>query len=704
MMNSNSNDASGSSLRGSACVLCHKRKIKCDRNNELDEPCSQCVKTKSQCEPRDLLPPRRRKKTETILRERLRRYEEILRRHGIDPGVAGGDLIISPESTNAIQEGNTTPELQNLQQDSGHFISKDGKSIYLDNHMWKSVSNELDETDNLLIDDSEDDVGSTAGENEADTTNLNHLVFSSIGRRSLTHLHPSPVDIFCLWQIFLERVNPLTKVLHVPTVQLQILDTTRNLAKVPKGLEALMFAIYHGAVISLDQNEVEEKFKESRSVLLKNYRIGIRQAFINAGILNTSNIIVLQAFVIFILSARITYDPNTLWSLSGIAVRIAQRIGLHRDGTELRLSAFESEMRRRLWWAVLVIEGSIAHMSGSYSYLFTISNTRLPSNVNDSDLYPDMKEHPLESNGPTEMLFCMSRYEIAQWLNKDPKLRVVLSGNSSRSTVDSNISTTEKSKAVDEIERSLTEKIFRHCDQSIPLHMVTLISGRVTVSLLGLLLHYPRRYHDQVVGMSQSERDYLFSLCLEIAENSSALLANNKTNGYLWYTGYHTPWDPFIFLLLELRVRTTGDEVTKAWHYIDAVCSQRYEKIEPAALSLLHFALAKLALKAWNVYQKEYEKQHAITPTRLAIIDRFSRLIQHNARQSRAVSASSLPPVDSSNDQNSQMHRGADNRIPDIFKPELTGMDDLDYNIPMEWEQWGTLLQQFPFTENDTFR
>lgn len=90
--------------------------------------------------------------------------------------------------------------------------------------------------------------------------------------------------------------------MHSPTVQIQILDAAKRPDSVSKELEALMFAIYYSSLVSLSSSEVQEMFNESREILMKRYRRGIQQALVNAGILKTSSIIVLQAFMIFIVS------------------------------------------------------------------------------------------------------------------------------------------------------------------------------------------------------------------------------------------------------------------------------------------------------------------------------------------------------------------------------------------------------------------
>lgn len=53
---------------------------------------------------------------------------------------------------------------------------------------------------------------------------------------------------------------------------------------------------------------------------------------------------------LFLLSSRYLYDPHTYWILTGIAARIGQRIGLHRDGEKLGLPPFDVEMRPWLFY------------------------------------------------------------------------------------------------------------------------------------------------------------------------------------------------------------------------------------------------------------------------------------------------------------------------------------------------------------------
>lgn len=126
------------------------------------------------------------------------------------------------------------------------------------------------------------------------------MLLDSSQKKSLTALHPSPLHIFKLWQTFLQNVNPLIKLLHVPTAQQQILDAADNLPGVSKEFEALMFCIYCLAVVSLGEKEAQDSFGEEKTVLLSRYRRGAQLALAKAGLLRASSMVVMQAFLLYL--------------------------------------------------------------------------------------------------------------------------------------------------------------------------------------------------------------------------------------------------------------------------------------------------------------------------------------------------------------------------------------------------------------------
>ena len=51
-------------------------------------------------------------------------------------------------------------------------------------------------------------------------------------------------------------MDPVLKVVHVPTMTKTIKELRKNMDNITPSLEALMFSIYYAAIISLDEDEV----------------------------------------------------------------------------------------------------------------------------------------------------------------------------------------------------------------------------------------------------------------------------------------------------------------------------------------------------------------------------------------------------------------------------------------------------------------
>ncbi len=80
-----------------ACILCHQRKVKCDRKF----PCSNCIKSQTECVPATAVRRRpRRQFAEHDLLERIRKYEELLQRNNIRFEPLRKDLAAEKPSPN----------------------------------------------------------------------------------------------------------------------------------------------------------------------------------------------------------------------------------------------------------------------------------------------------------------------------------------------------------------------------------------------------------------------------------------------------------------------------------------------------------------------------------------------------------------------------------------------------------------------------
>lgn len=126
----------------------------------------------------------------------------------------------------------------------------------------------------------------------------------------ISSLHPEQVQIFRLWQIYLENINPLLKVTHTPTLQARIIDAAGDIASISPSLEALMFSIYCVSIHSLAEDECRTLFGSLRKDLLRNYQSGCQQALLRSGFLRSSNRDCLTSLYLYLVSVS-SCNPTT---------------------------------------------------------------------------------------------------------------------------------------------------------------------------------------------------------------------------------------------------------------------------------------------------------------------------------------------------------------------------------------------------------
>ena len=116
--------------------------------------------------------------------------------------------------------------------------------------------------------------------------------------------HPSQSHMLLLCAFYVDNVDPIFKVIHVPSLKKSVSDASHDLNNVlrNKSMEALFFAMYYAAITSLSTEQCETYFQENKSQLLAKYQVACKIAFANADILIGADLVLLQALVIFLVS------------------------------------------------------------------------------------------------------------------------------------------------------------------------------------------------------------------------------------------------------------------------------------------------------------------------------------------------------------------------------------------------------------------
>ncbi|RYC65994.1 hypothetical protein CHU98_g260 [Xylaria longipes] len=578
--------------RGHSCVLCQQRKVRCDKK----KPCSNCVKAGVDCRVVPPQPPRRRKKRipERDLVDRLRKYEALLSQNGIEFESLGPDIKITDPGS--VEEGDELdPDFLRQRARASpagpgsDVISSAGENLH--RPRWFPFQKEFRAPTDPLPDSSEEeDVGSTINSAYDQMFGNTDSFPFAIGSQpqSVTDLHPSGVQIFQIWQIYLDNVNPLLKLTHTPTLQVQIIEASTNLTKVSKSLEALMFAIYLMAITSLTDDEVEQTFSESRSNLLMKYQHGAQQALFNAGFMR-------------------------------IGVRLAQRLGLQRDGAEFGFSPFEVEERRRLWWNLAGFDRRIGEMCGSpLTAISTGFNCKLPLNINDADLNTLAKDPPPPHTGATEMIFALTRLEFAKAPGND-KMKAQLSAANPQAVT--NLADHRLSSYFDQFAHYMEETYLKFCDPKIPIHYMTLLMTRGHICKLKIISGFFRVAIMAPSPLPATESEALLIEAIRMLEYDSMLQAHERLKGFLWYTKMYFPFPAYVCLLSELRHRTAGDLCERAWETIFEHAEKR--KMTTATSTPLHLAFSGLFVKAWDAREAaEAANGRTLAPPRLITIMR----------------------------------------------------------------------------------
>lgn len=411
-------------------------------------------------------------------------------------------------------------------------------------------------------------------------------------------LHPSPEHIPVYWLLYKENVDPLVKVLHVPTFQATVLEARDRLHKIPKALDAMLFSIYYAAITSLTLEECKSRFGQEKKELLKKYRFAVEQALARANFMTTEELLVLQALVVFLMCLRRNDDARVIWTLTGLVVRVAQTLGLHRDGSNFNLKPFDTEMRRRVWWNVCLLDVRASEDHGCDPTITEhMFDTRIPLNIYDADLDPLMTEPPKERLGGTDMIFCLIRAEMSTVFRK-------INFVPRNSNLDTTMTLVQKEELIAACHQRIEERYLKQIDMSVPLYWVVAHVARLMLSKMWVMCYHPIQRTDGVASLPQETRDKLFTTSLETLEYHTLLENEVRFAKWNWLFKTYIQWHALAFLLTELTFRTKGDLVERAWRVINAIFAKWSESTSQSNKVGLWKPLRKLMSTARSVREQ----------------------------------------------------------------------------------------------------
>lgn len=322
-------------------------------------------------------------------------------------------------------------------------------------------------------------------------------------------------------------------------------------------------------------------------------------------------------------------------------------MGLHRDPGQYGLPPFEVEQRRRLWWTIVGYDRRIGEMTGStVTALSTGGDTKIPLNVNDSDLHIDGKESPTPHTGPTEMLFALTRTELAMAVASDSNRDSHKLSNSDKSPPAASYSQPgptirlvgqdSPAYTLDGYCAHVEGTYLSHCDPKIPFHFFTLTMTRQALCKMRVINFLVRMHDAEHMPLKEVERDSLFLQAIQMIEYDNVVQSSESLRPYKWYSMHHFPFPAYMFLVQELRSRITGPMVERAWEAI--ALNHDLRGLLNNYHSPMHMVFGNHFIKAWDTHeaaQRSAGKQ-VIRPS-------FLGILRDRAEQRRRARAENRP-------------------------------------------------------------
>ncbi|KAM5355299.1 hypothetical protein ACJ41O_001945 [Fusarium nematophilum] len=650
-------------LNPRSCVTCRRRKVRCDKQMPCSN-CRRaqipCVfpapgRAPRQPRPRDPnAPPKNSSQREIELMKRLRKLEGIVEelsgqievesggkgassasspdmahggpqasaldrtatfppRHASNassqPGIVGGPSGGSPRGSDAASDQSEAARKQ-MHQKFGRLVLNDqsGSRRYVSNGFWAKLNDELDsireETQKLTDEDFDDsDYEETPDSSPAMAAPADHHAFI-FGYRSadvnLEKCRPLPSHIPFLWSVYQENVEPLIKVLHIPSMEPIFRDARKNHEQLSPGNEALVWAIYYAAITSLEPDEVRANLGRNKDEVLIQYRFAVEQALAKANFLNSSDTSIIQALVIFLVVVRRQDESRFCWSLTGLVVHLAQGMGLHRDGSHFELSPFETEMRRRLWWSLLVLDLRSADELGTDLIIGDLYyDTQMPSNINDADICPETTEAPEPREGRSDSAVALVRYEICN-LSR----RLVRASSASATLCPKGIalnvaSLEDRERLLIEVYQRVEHKFLKHVlDETDPLYWMAAMIARIIMAKMCLVIYQPMLFPGSDGELSDEARQRVYVAAIEIIEYNHMLNTDPRCKQYRWLFQTYTNWHAMTYFLIESCRRPWTPLVERGWQALNGYEGHPAEYVRSADYTSVILPIRKLYFRA----------------------------------------------------------------------------------------------------------
>jgi hypothetical protein len=298
----------------------------------------------------------------------------------------------------------------------------------------------------------------------------------------------------------------------------------------------------------------------------------------------------------------------------GVAVRIAERMGIHSEVCLAKHSILEAEMRRRLWWSLVLFDNRISELT-SYrtTRLIPTWDCRIPANTNDSELRTGMKQNPPQVLGIlSEALFAVVRSEIGDFIRNAkfyleytaPALKSIASDVRDNSSL--------ANSELEALESMVEDKYLRLCDMENPLHFMTTWTTKAFFAKYRLL-EYNLKNSPSYMDPTEVQLDTAIFYALQRLECDTKLMSSPLIKGFSWLLHFYFPFPAYIQIVQDLKRRPKSRYADRAWATMGSNYDARI-RTSSTGNSPLFNIFASIILQAWEAREAAFKDLEGIPP------------------------------------------------------------------------------------------
>ncbi|KAI2629013.1 hypothetical protein GGS21DRAFT_492565 [Xylaria nigripes] len=381
---------------------------------------------------------------------------------------------------------------------------------------------------------------------------------------------------------YFRAVHPIAPCSHRPSMEAAYATFWEEITtgfEPRSSTQAMIFATMFSGIISMNEDVVfHELGGYPKANWVASLKMGTETALSKASFLRTTRVETMQAFLIYMIPVCRAEVSRAHSVLVGAAVRMAECMGLHRDGEAYGLTPLETHVRRLVWHQLCFLDIRTCEAQGPKPIIRRDDyDTKLPVNCNDEELSATASAPPPEpSDKWTTNTLPLIRFEVNEMMRTVWIDRRRL--ETRRTTL------TAVLTKIENFRRRMSEKYDHLLDASLPLQRYAKCVMYLLTYRLHVMVLHPY-YANALNPMPPRLSHLLVTSGIMVVELAIQLETNPVFQDWAWYLGAYFQYQIALLLATEVYFRPQSREADRIWSCLDYVFGMD-RKIPPETKSL----------------------------------------------------------------------------------------------------------------------